>query len=233
MDYLAHLPSSSELPPAKVGHVGVSLQPRLHADPQYVFSLFGTGHYSEKEGKWVPATKPQQIVDIAWIGAYIQSERAKWATEAFRALIPTATDKELRDFKARYFESMAVAGTFSYRNSKSLVTRSRYLVVDIDDLSSTDEARDIQQTLIADPRVETASCFLSPSGLGTKWIVELPEWCKDLSFSEQYASLSRYLGFEYGIQADPSCSDVSRLCYLPYDTDCFINPKYLTYEQLY
>jgi hypothetical protein len=30
-----------------------------------------------------------------------------------------------------------------------------------------------------------------------------------------------------GADPDKSGSDVSRACFLPYDPDCFINPKYL------
>lgn len=223
-----HLQNSSteRQPTLKVEEA--SLQPRLYVDPQYVFSLFGRGYISKKHDKWVPASKPQQVFDIPRTGAYIKSDRARWATETLRSMLPTATDQEVRDFKIKEFEAIAVAGTFSYRNANSLLSRSCYIVLDIDDLTSTEEAREVQQTLVADREVETALCFVSPKGLGVKWIVELPKWCQELPFCEQYASLSRHIGFEYGIQADPSCSDVCRLCFLPFDPECFINQKYLT-----
>ena len=217
--------SSTEQQPAdKVGEV--TLQPRLYADPQYVFSLFGRGYFSKKSNKWVPSTTPRQTVDIAWAGGYIMSERAKWATEELRRIMPFSTDQELRDFKLREFEAVAAAGTFSHGSAKALLMRSRFIVVDIDDLDSTAEAREIQQTLIKDQNVETALCFVSPKGLGVKWWVELPAWCQGFSFSEQYSALSRYLGFHYGLQADLSCSNVNRLCFLPYDPNCYVNPKY-------
>lgn len=218
--------SPEQLPAVKVGEV--ALQPRLYVDPQYVFSLFGKGYFSNKDNKWVPACKPRLDFDIPRTGAYIKSDRAKWATETLRSMLASATDQEVRDFKSREFEAIAVAGKFSYRNANSLLTRSLYIVLDIDDLSSTEEAREVQQALVADHEVETALCFVSPSGIGVKWIVELPKWCQELPFSEQYASLSRHIGFEYGIQADPACSDVCRLCFLPFDPECFINQKYLT-----
>lgn len=202
-------------------------QPRLNVDPRVVFTFFGKGYYSSKSGKWVPSTKPKQTVDIAWTGQYIKSERAKWATEELRRIMPTATEQELRDFKLREFEAVAAAGTFHYGNANGLINRSRFIVLDIDGLSSTEQAREVQRILVADPYVETALCFVSPKGLGTKWWVELPAWCQSQNFSEQYSSLSRHIGFHYGIQADTSCSNVNRLCFLPYDPECFINPKYL------
>lgn len=190
------------------------------------FTYFGKGHYSEKAQKWVPSTKPQGTVDIAWTGAYIKSEKARFATEELRSIMPTATDQELRDYKLREFDAVAGAGTFSYGNAKGLIERSKYIVLDIDDLESTEQAREIQYTLVADDEVETALCFLSPKGLGVKWWAEVPEWCSDMTFAEQYEALSRYIGYQYGIQADPTGSNVNRLCFLPYDDKCYINPKY-------
>lgn len=191
-----------------------------------LFTNFGKGHFSEKSGKWAPSTTPQQTVDIAWCGQYIISERAKWATEELRRMMATASDQEVRDFKLREFEAVAAAGTFSYGNAKSLIRRSRFIAIDIDDLDSTEQAREILHTLTNDKEVVTALAFVSPKGRGAKWWAELPEWCQDMTFAEQYAALSRYIGYEYGIQADSSCSNVNRLCFLPYDKDCYVNPKY-------
>lgn len=191
------------------------------------FTHFGKGHFSEKAGKWVPSTKPQQTVDIVWTANYVKSVRAMWPTNELRNIMTTATDQEIRDFKLREFDAVAGAGIFSYGSAAGLVVRSPYVVVDVDDLASTDEAREIQQTLVNDKEVVTALCFVSPKGLGVKWWAELPEWCQGLTFDEQYAALSRYIGYEYGILADPTGSNVNRLCFLPYDPLVFINPIYL------
>jgi hypothetical protein len=140
----------------------------------------------------------------------------------------TATEQELRDYKLIQFDAVAGAGIFSYGSAAGLTIRSPYIVLDVDDLESTEEAREIQQTLIEDKNVETALCFVSPKGKGIKWWVELPEWCQNMTFAEQYATLSRYIGYEYGILADSTGSNVNRLCFLPHDPLCYINPKYST-----
>ena len=191
-----------------------------------LFTLFGKGHWSEKLQKYVPSTKPLMNVDISWVGNYVLSERAKTQTMELRQMIGTATEQQLRDYKLLQFDAVAAAGIFSYGNAASLTVRSPYVVIDVDDLSSTEEAREIQQTLINDSEVVTALCFVSPKGKGVKWWVELPEWCQGLKFDEQYAALCRYIGYEYGILADSTGSNVNRLCFLPYDNECFINPKY-------
>lgn len=193
-----------------------------------MFTLFGKGHWSENEQKYVPSTKPLMNVDIPWVGSYIISERAKHQTSELRQMMGTATEQQLRDYKLLQFDAVAAAGIFSYGNASGLTIRSPYIVLDIDDLESTEVAREIQQTLIADKNIETALCFVSPKGLGVKWWVELPEWCQNMNFREQYATLSRYMGYEYGILADSSGSNVNRLCFLPYDPLCYINPKYIT-----
>lgn len=192
------------------------------------FTFFGKGHYSERKKKWVPSVTPQQTVNIEWTYRYITSERARWQTMELRRIMPTSSDQELRDFKLREFDAVAGAGIFSYGSAQSLVERSNCIVIDIDDLASTEVAREVQQALVADPYVITILCFVSPSGNGVKWWAEIPEWCQGLPFAEQYQALSHHVGFHYGLKADPTGSNVNRLCFLPWDNECVVNNKYLS-----
>ena len=77
--------------------------------------------------------------------------------------------------------------------------------------------------LCRDTRIETAMCFVSPKGRGTKWVVKLPEWVQGKPFKEQFELVRRYVGFTYGIDPDKSGSDVCRACYLPWDEECYVN----------
>lgn len=190
------------------------------------FSIFGKG-YRNREGKAVLATKPQQTQDLKWVHDYIISERARWATETLRGMVDYATKDELSDFKKLNFEVATFNGIFSYRNANSLVDRSPWIVLDIDDLSSIDEAREVQQRLIADENIETGLCFVSPKGKGVKWIVRIPEWLQGMDFKNQFQTLQHYMAFEHGITIDKTGSDVCRACFLPYDKDCFINTKFI------
>ena len=144
-----------------------------------LFTLFGKGNWSKSAQKYVPSTKPIMNVDIPWTGSYIISERAKPQTLELRQMMGTVTEQQLRDYKLLQFDAVAAAGIFSYGNASGLTIRSPYIVLDIDDLESTEVAREIQQTLIADKNIETALCFLSPKGVGVKWLAELPEWCQN------------------------------------------------------
>ncbi len=158
---------------------------------------------------------------------YTKSERAREATEKFREMLPTATRDEKRDFKILHFEYATFSGIFTYREAKGLVERTPFLTLDIDNLSSIGEARELQRALSGDTRVETALCFVSPSGHGVKWIVQLPKWTEGVGFKEQFDRMRNYLGFEYGIDADKNGSDVCRACFLPWDPECYVNDKYV------
>ena len=191
------------------------------------FSIFPCGWWNEAEQVAKPRQRPQQTQTVPWVYEYIKSTRAKKATEDLRRMLPTATRQEKQTFKALHFEYATFSGIFSYRNARSIVMRSPFVTLDIDGLGSKDEARDIQQRLCADKRLETELCFVSPSGLGVKWIVRLPEWTIGLAFRDQFELLRRYVGFNYGIDPDKSGSDVCRACYLGWDNQCYINPKYV------
>ena len=190
------------------------------------FSIFPKG-YRNRKGEAVLATRPQESRNILWTYGYIVSDRARWATETLRSMIPTATKDELSDFKKLEFETATFNGVFSYRNSRSLLVRSPFVVLDIDDLDSTDSARALQKQLVADTSVETALCFLSPKAHGLKWIVRTPEWALSEDFKTTFQKMQKYAAFKHGVIIDPSGCDICRACFLPFDNQCFIHSKYL------
>lgn len=190
------------------------------------FSIFGCG-YRNPKGVAVLAVKPERATDIAHVYHYIISEQAKPATDQLRDMVRQgATRDELSDYKKLSFRIATFSGTFSYRNAKSLIERSPYLVLDIDDLDSEAEARQLMNRLTNDPYIETELCFLSPKGRGIKWVISLPEWWQKLDFKLQFEAARQHVIFHYGIPIDVSGSDVCRACFLPHDPLCYIHPKY-------
>ena len=192
------------------------------------FSVFPCG-YKKADGTVVMRQRPQMTQTIEWAYQWITSPlAASAATIGYRAMLPLATRKEKNNFKLEHFQYATFAGTFSYRNAKSLIQRSPFMVLDIDHLSSLEEARDLQHRLCQDAKVETALCFVSPSRHGVKWVVELPERTIGLSFLEQWNALRNHLAFNYGLNADPTGKDVCRACFLGWDPNCYVNVKYKT-----
>ena len=193
------------------------------------FSVFPCG-WQREDGTAKMHQWPQQTVTIGYCYRWITSPLCAFVqTKGYRAKLPTASREEKRDYKILNFEYATFSGIFSYRDSKAynLIERSPFLTIDIDHLASTQEAIDVRRMLSEDQKVVTALCFVSPSGLGVKWVLELPEWTEGLSFKDQFDAMRNHLNFHYGLDADTSGSDVCRACYLPYDPDCYVNPKYV------
>lgn len=192
------------------------------------FSIFTNG-WKREDGKVIMHQRPQQTQTIGWVYEWIRSPWcAVEATVGYRAILPTASQEQKQDFKILSFQYATFSGVFNYRNERSLVTRSPFLTLDFDNLNSHEEAREIQGRLCQDTEVVTALCFVSPSGRGVKWVVELPEWTDGKPFKEQFDMMRNYVSFNYGLNADKSGSDVCRACYLPWDDQCYINPKYVS-----
>lgn len=66
--------------------------------------------------------------------------------------------------------------------------------------------------------------FVSPSGDGLKWIIAVD--LQGMEHSRFFRAIANYLAHAGYPNVDMSGSDVARSCFLPYDPDVFINPKY-------
>ena len=120
------------------------------------FSIFPCGWWDEEEQKAKPQQRQQQTQTIAWAYEYIISTCAQKATEdLWQMMLDGASDQALRDFKVLNFEYATFSGVFRYRRANFIVTRTPFLTIDIDHLSSTDEARELQQRFILDHELET------------------------------------------------------------------------------
>ena len=192
----------------------------------FQFSIFGYG-YRNKQGTAVLQTKPEGVTDILSVYRYIISPAAKAAQDTLRAMRDKADKAECGDYKKLNFKFVTFRGIFSARNASSLSLLSNHLVADIDDLSSTEEARRLIRLLSDDTHFETALAFVSPGGMGVKWVVEIPNWLQGLNYKEQYLCVCRHIVLQYGVEPDWGCSDVCRACFLGHDEECFINSKFI------
>ncbi len=192
----------------------------------FQFSIFGYG-YRNKQGTAVLQTKPEGVTDILSVYRYIISPAAKAAQDTLRAMRGKADKTECGDYKKLNFKFVTFRGIFAARNASSLSLLSDYMVVDIDDLSSTEEARRLIRLLSDDTHFATALAFVSPGGMGVKWVVEIPNWLQEKNYKEQYLFACRHVVLWYGVEPDWGCSDVCRACFLGHDEECFINSKFI------
>jgi len=123
-------------------------------------------------------------------------------------------------------------GTFRIRAKEELVTPSRYCCIDFDHVRPN-HFSEIKISLLNDPLIETALMFTSPSGTGLKWVVEI-----DLDTYPDYEiyfnGIVAYLRQTYPDYFNSGCNiidttgkDICRACFLCYDPEAYINPKYL------
>ena len=193
------------------------------------FTMYGHG-YINRKGMAVLATRPKMTVDIDYVYHYIKDGWAAHQTRQLREMLATSDNEQQQEYKKLNFETVTFAGKFSYRNSRSLIERSPFIVIDVDHLGTMEKAREVQQLFIHDRNIETALCFVSPRGEGVKWVVRLPEWCQGMTFKEQFMSISKYVVFNYGIEVDSAGHEVNRTCYLGHDPECYIGERYINHN---
>lgn len=198
---------------------------------QRSFSFFGKG-WRSADGRTGMPKSPAAMWDIFQAYQFITGPLAKETTLNLRIMMDAydcskEIKQKMQEFKLMNFPFATFGGVFSQRRAGAILQDSGLMTIDIDGLESDEQVKKVQEALVADDRIQTALCFVSPSGRGVKWIAEIPErWCS-LTFKEIFMNFSCYLIFRYGIVADKSGSDICRACYLPWDPNCFIHPSYL------
>ena len=164
-------------------------------------------------------TLPHKTVSLVQVYNAITGEYYKQHTEKLRSISDTV---QARKYKAANFDYCTFSGVFTARNDKSLITHSELMCIDFDHVQNTDTLR---QALLADEYFDTQLLFVSPSGDGLKWIIEIDT--RKASHGEYFASVANYILQTYSVEVDKSGKDISRACFLPFDPNAFINPLLL------
>ena len=164
-------------------------------------------------------TKPTEEFSLLDIYNLVKSKRFIEETNTLRTLTQKS---ESRKYKAQNFDYVTFSGIFSERCDKALQKHSGLLAIDFDQIQDIDGLR---QALLMDKYFDTEIMFVSPSGDGLKWIIPI-----DLtqgSHANYFKAVANYILHSYSTEIDKSGKDVSRACFLPYDKNVYINPKYL------
>lgn len=162
---------------------------------------------------------PHKTVSLAQVYNAVKGDYYKHQTEELRNIADSA---KARIYKAANFDYCTFSGVFNSRSDKSLVKHSELLCIDFDHVQDLDTLR---QALLADEYFDTQLLFVSPSGDGLKWIIEIDT--QESPHGEYFTSVANYILQTYSVEVDKSGKDISRACFLPYDPDVFINPLLL------
>lgn len=161
---------------------------------------------------------PTPVLVSDWTSALknIQSDKYKARIERGRLI----TDpEEYRKFKTT-LPAVTFCGTFPYRARNKAASTTGFIIPDFDHLG--DNLGFIMDQLRRDRFVWFA--FKSPSGDGIKCGIRSEGIQNDDDIKRLFGAVSWYFEDVYGIKIDSACKDLSRLSFLSYDPDLFINP---------
>lgn len=162
---------------------------------------------------------PKKTLSLVEVYSLIKSTQNSSFTEQLRAI---QVKNEARKYKASKFDYVTFSGTFEKRNDKSLLNHSGLLTIDFDHIHNLQQ---LKNQLLNDEYFETEILFVSPSGDGLKWIIPID--ITESTHQNYFNAVANYIKEVYQLEVDKSGKDVSRACFLPFDPEVFINPKYL------
>ena len=110
------------------------------------------------------------------------------------------------------------------RTIANIYQYSSLVILDID--KAGDNLSVFKNHLSTDPYV--IAVWLSPSGDGLKFIIA-SDSSKE-KYKDVYSAAVQYFRIKYDMDIDKSGSDISRLCFVSFDSDIRINPHYVLFN---
>lgn len=175
-------------------------------------SIFESAKNTKPVGNIVFEQYLENIKNGYWQDAVINVRRIK----------QSGTKEEYQEAKA-LVPAVTASGLFAYRNAKGLEAHSGFIAIDIDAQDNTDGVQ--MEELAAD--VYTYAAHRSIGGDGVVVYVRI-DADKHL---DAFMALEEYYLNHYKICIDSSCKDVSRLRYVSWDLDLFVNEKAKVFKQ--
>lgn len=135
--------------------------------------------------------------------------------------------KEVRDELKRFLPAATISGTFTRRAASAIVHYNGLVCLDFD-AKENPHLTPMQMKALLAEFSEVAYAALSVGGAGVFAII--PTNCTDPT---QHPALVDFLGrvlLEEGLRFDKSCKDVSRLRFISYDPEAYINPEPIVFD---
>ena len=161
---------------------------------------------------------PKERKDITIDGVIdlIKSDKLKQDTNYLR----NEKDKKKRDYyKIKNLPAVTFQGKFKTRANNKLESASGLATLDIDHYEG--DVTGFKKELACDEHVFLI--FISPSG-GLKVVIKIPLIKNDGEYKIVYHQLIEYYK-KYAPKSDEKTKDISRLCFLSYDPDIYVNLK--------
>jgi hypothetical protein len=133
-------------------------------------------------------------------------------------------DKVKRDAIKKSLPAVTISGMFGEsRKVEKLKYHSGFIQIDFD------EVKNIKQSIEQLQKDKFSfSVFISPTGKGIKLIVKIPP--DKGTHINSFFQLEKYYLDMFQLKADKQCKDVSRLLFLSWDENLFVNKNSETWE---
>lgn len=131
--------------------------------------------------------------------------------------IRAAKTKDEKSALKKQSVSIVFGGEFSERKTKGLIKHSGLMIIDFDGYPTKEEMLIHLDKLKENKHIVTL--FISPSGLGIKGLVKIPE-CNAKDHSKYFKQFNKDFEYEF---FDISNSNVDRVCFESYDPNIYIN----------
>lgn len=161
-------------------------------------------------------TIPVEKKSLLLIGKDIISDKYKTEVEEIRNLIAQG-NKEAANEKKKTLLAFTPSAVFSEkRQMPFLEMYSGFLHLDFDKLTP----EQLQTAFAIISKISyTSLCFISPSGNGLKVFVEVSTELEHHDIA--YLQVQKHYEDATGLKADPSCKDVTRLCFMSHDPNAY------------
>lgn len=161
-------------------------------------------------------TIPVEKKSLLLIGKDIISDKYKTEVEEIRNLIAQGNKAEADNKKKQLLAFTPSAVFTEKRQMPFLEMYSGFVHLDFDKLTP----EQLQTAFAIISKISyTSLCFISPSGNGLKVFVEVSTELEHHDIA--YQQVQKYYEDATGLKADPSCKDVTRLCFMSHDPNAY------------
>ncbi len=165
-------------------------------------------------------TNPDSVINIEVLYKIITTD------EDIRSIcqrIRSASKDEQKQIKRKELPYVTPSGTFYKRANDELISHSRYLCLDFDDMLPEDMEY-LKSRLLTDEQIPTVMMFNSPTNKGFKMLILIPS--KAESHGRYFDAVSNYIQTVYAKEVDKSGRDIARACFLSHDQNAYILPEW-------